>query len=218
VQVGNDSPSFGALFGRSAHATSGGIQHFLCGIFGAANMSTRIDLAVRIRHAEHVRLAALVSSVGCSRVFVRGICTAWQLETERIEVAQLLTSELVSNAIMASGVTGPLLVHGLPYADLQLIGLRLLALDDSLVIQVWDTSPKPPKLLTPPVLLEHGRGLQLVDALSIRWGYYHAPISGKVVWCQLALNAGDLEQGTDEVANADRVLEALASRPWDEDT
>ena len=98
-----------------------------------------------------------------------------------------------------------------------LIGLRLLALEDSLVIEVWDTSPRPPRLMEPIDLLEHGRGLQLVDALSIRWGYYHAPISGKVVWCQLAINAADLEPGSDGDTEAfERVLEALGSQPWNE--
>jgi anti-sigma regulatory factor (Ser/Thr protein kinase) len=180
-------------------------------------MSTTIDTAVRIRRAEHAHLAALVSTVRCSRLFVRQICASWQLQQDKIDDAELLGSELVSNAITASGVTEPRPVRGSPSADLQLIGLRLLALDDSLVIEVWDTSPRPPRLMEPIDLLEHGRGLQLVDALSIRWGYYHAPIGGKVVWCQLALNADDLCSGAGGDTEAfERVLEALESHPWDE--
>jgi hypothetical protein len=178
-----------------------------------------MDPGVRIRRAEYAHLAALPSSAGCSRVFVRGVCASWQLERERADVAELLASELVSNAITASRVTGPRPrpARGLLPVGLQLIGLRLLALDDSLVIEVRDASARLPRLLDPAVFSEHGRGLQLVDALSTRWGYYQAHAGGKVVWCQLALSAGDPEPGTDEAADASgRVLEALESRPWDE--
>jgi anti-sigma regulatory factor (Ser/Thr protein kinase) len=179
-------------------------------------MNTSIDTAVCIRRAEHVHLAALVSTVGCSRLFVRQICTSWQVEPEQIDVAELLASELVSNAIAASGVTGPRPVHGLPYANLRLIGVRLLALDDSLVIEVWDTSPRPPELIDTADFSEHGRGLQMVDALSIRWGYYQARIAGKIVWCQLALDADAHEPDADDADAFQCFLEALEAYPWDE--
>jgi anti-sigma regulatory factor (Ser/Thr protein kinase) len=178
--------------------------------------SASIDTAIRIRRAEHAHLAALLSSVGYSRLFVRQICASWHIEQDQIDVIELLASELVSNAITASGVTEPRPVRSLPYADLQLIGFRLLALDDSLVIEVWDTSLRPPRLLDSAEISEHGRGLQLVDALSIRWGYYHAPISGKVVWCELALDAAGLEPGAEDDTEAfERVLKALEAHPWE---
>jgi anti-sigma regulatory factor (Ser/Thr protein kinase) len=175
-----------------------------------------MDPAVRIHRVEHVDLFALLSSAGRSRVFVRGVCASWQLEKEPTDVAELLASELVSNAVTASGVTRPRPARGRLPAGLQLIGLRLLALDDSLVIEVQDTSLRLPRLLDPAVSSEHGRGLQLVDALSTRWGCYQAHAGGKVVWCQLALSDGDPGPGTGEAADAfERVLEALESRPWD---
>jgi anti-sigma regulatory factor (Ser/Thr protein kinase) len=180
-------------------------------------MRTGTDTAVHIHRVEHVHLAALLSTVGCSRLFVRGICASWQLAPDQTEVAVLLASELVSNAVTASGVTKPRLVGDLPCGDLQLIGLRLLALDDSFVIEVWDTSPRPPRLISPDDLLEHGRGLFLVDALSIRWGYYHAPTTGKVVWCQVALNADSSESDSDDDADESRrVLQTLQARQWNE--
>jgi hypothetical protein len=49
---------------------------------------------------------------------------------------------------------------------------------------VWDaTTPAPARrVITPDA--EHGRGLNIVEALSARWGSYHASghLGGKVVW------------------------------------
>jgi anti-sigma regulatory factor (Ser/Thr protein kinase) len=199
----------------NTHATPGYNQHFLYGVFNPADMNTSMDTAVCIRRTEHLRLPALVSSVAGSRLFVRQTCKSWQMRQEQIDDAQLLASELVSNAILASGATEPRSTWSLPYADSQLIGLRLLALDGSLVIEVWDSSPRSPKLIERTDLLEHGRGLQLVDALSIRWGHYPR-IGGKVVWCQLALDADVYEHETDEVETYKRVTQALEAYPWDE--
>lgn len=176
-----------------------------------------MDTTLCIQRADYLHLAALVSTVGCSRLFIRQVCASWQVDQEQMDVAALLTSELVSNAIAANGVTGPHPMHGSLYSDLKLIGLRLLDLGHSMVIEVWDTSPQPPNVIEPLPDAEHGRGLQLVDALSIRWGYYYARIGGKVVWCQLALNADAPERVTNEDPEAfQRVVEVLRAHPWDE--
>ena len=184
---------------------------------GTADMNTRMDTTPCIHRSDHLHLAALVSTVGCSRIFVRQVCTSWQVDQEHTDVAELLASELVSNAIAANGVTGPRPVHGSLYSDLTLIGMRLLDLGNSMVIEVWDTSPQLPKLIEPSLDAEHGRGLQLVNALSIRWGHYHTHLSGKVVWCQLAFNADVPEGDSDASPEAfQRVLEILQAHPWDE--
>jgi anti-sigma regulatory factor (Ser/Thr protein kinase) len=87
------------------------------------------------------------------------------------EVAVLLTSELVTNAIL----------HGL--APLE---LRAHAAGSGLRVEVYDHDPT-----TPPVLRHDfdltepgGRGLQLVDTLADRWGWAEND-HGKVVWFEL---------------------------------
>jgi anti-sigma regulatory factor (Ser/Thr protein kinase) len=177
-------------------------------------MNSRTNTTRCIRRSEHLRLPTLASTVGSSRLFVRQVCAAWQVDQEQMDVAELLTSELVSNAIAANGVTEQRPAHGPLYSDVKFIGMRLLDLGHSMVIEVWDRSPQPPKLLEPSLDAEHGRGLQLVDALSIRWGHYHSRIGGKVVWCQPALNAGG--DADDDPEAFRRVLEALLAHPWDE--
>ena len=56
------------------------------------------------------------------------------------------------------------------------------------MILVWDPSPQPPAPADPGQDAEDGRGLLLVQALSLQWGWYF-PASGspgghagKVVW------------------------------------
>jgi serine phosphatase RsbU (regulator of sigma subunit)/anti-sigma regulatory factor (Ser/Thr protein kinase) len=93
----------------------------------------------------------------------------WGL-ADQIPVAELLVSELVTNAVRYA--QGP-------------IGLRLV-LENGLVCEVFDDSAALPRLRYPGVEDERGRGLQVVSQLAQRWGARRTP-SGKVVWCELAL-------------------------------
>jgi hypothetical protein len=147
-------------------------------------MSTRI---------ETLDLKAEASAPGRSRTFVRKVCTSWALAEECIDVAALLATELVTNAVQATLVV-PVC------AELQLIGVRLVERKDTFVIEVWDTSPRPPRLIEPSRVSEHGRGLQLVNALSIRWGYFDAHMGCKVVWCELSRADPPAVSGSDRPA------------------
>jgi hypothetical protein len=54
----------------------------------------------------------------------------------------------------------------------------------SVLFLVWDaTMPAPVRRVTAPDA-EHGRGLDIVAAMSARWGYYHPAghPGGKCVW------------------------------------
>ncbi|WP_405963782.1 ATP-binding protein [Streptomyces sp. NBC_00723] len=93
-----------------------------------------------------------------------------------VDTAELLASELVSNAVRHT--KGPAC-------------LRLRFRDGVLQIGVWDTDPEPPE---PPGRLEeltgaeNGRGMALVRACSDLWHWQ--PLSrmghrGKLVWCEL---------------------------------
>lgn len=152
-------------------------------------MTTSVDTAPCVRRTELVYLAPVATAAACSRRFVRQVCASWQIDQEPSGDAELIASELVTNAILASGMTGLGSLSGLADANLEPIRIRMLDFNDWLVIEVWDDSPQVPKLMVLSPEAEHGRGLQLVEALSINWGYYHARPSGKVVWCQLGLSA-----------------------------
>ena len=118
------------------------------------------------------RLPAELTSAHRARTLIRRPMKRWGL-TELIPAAELLASELVTNAVR--------------YAQGQ-IGLRLI-LEGGLVIEVLDDSAALPRLRHPDDDEERGRGLQVVSQVAQRWGARRA-VSGKIVWCELALPHG----------------------------
>jgi anti-sigma regulatory factor (Ser/Thr protein kinase)/anti-anti-sigma regulatory factor len=105
-----------------------------------------------------------------ARVLIAEICQVWDLK-EMADLAQLIVSELVTNAVSYTGG-----------------GLRLSAVlrPDQLHLIVRDQSPEPPRPEASPVEPRawHGRGLRLIDTLADSWGYL-ANGTGKAVWALL---------------------------------
>lgn len=105
-----------------------------------------------------------------ARAVVRDLCSHAALGTDTVQTAELLVTELVSNAIEHGG--GSAVVDAV--ADCA--GLRVSVVDTD------PTLPGTPRLGSADD--ERGRGLLLVDALSSRWGAaLLAP--GKRVWFEL---------------------------------
>ena len=96
----------------------------------------------------------------------------WRLDRNMTETAQLLVSELATNAIR----------HGTPPIRLS------LRLDrDRLRVEVTDSSPSLPELSDPGPEQASGRGLQIVQLLAARWGANASPRRlGKTVWFELS--------------------------------
>jgi anti-sigma regulatory factor (Ser/Thr protein kinase) len=121
---------------------------------------------------DFIEFGALVTAVPCARLHTRQVLWEWGL-TQLTEDAELIVSELMTNAVFASEsmeTTFP-------------VRLWLLSDKEHVAILVWDANPRPPVNLDPDVDAEWGRGLLLVAASSKRWGSYPAPdIGGKVVW------------------------------------
>ncbi|WNM33085.1 SpoIIE family protein phosphatase [Streptomyces sp. Li-HN-5-11] len=110
---------------------------------------------------------ALVASIRKQAVEQLG---SWEL-TEAAFIAELVVSELVTNAIR----------YGTPP-----IRLRLIHDETHLICEVSDTSHTAPHLRRAKTWDEGGRGLLLVAQLTRRWGSRHTA-EGKTIWAELDL-------------------------------
>ena len=118
-------------------------------------------------------------SVRMARFYVRAALNYHNLG-EYAENAEVVTSELVTNAIAHAGA------HA--------VGLELTYLEGrgAVAVIVTDSCPLPPVPHAPAVDTEHGRGLHLIDALSARWGWMPRD-PGKAVY---AILVGKANGGT----------------------
>jgi anti-sigma regulatory factor (Ser/Thr protein kinase) len=132
--------------------------------------------------SRHVRLAALPSAVPWARRILRHMLREWHLE-RMSDPAQLLVSELVTNAVRASVDQ-----DGEDQGSRPMITLTLQLTAAGLLAEVWDASPGLPVLQEADLTGERGRGLVLVDFLADSWGH-RAAAGGKVVWCKVAATA-----------------------------
>jgi anti-sigma regulatory factor (Ser/Thr protein kinase) len=113
-----------------------------------------------------------------ARHFVRHTLDMWRPGAVAAD-CELVASELVTNAVTAS--SGP------PFPAL--VGLLLAADHKRLFVLVMDASNQPPKRQPHDDDAPSGRGLQLVEALSDRWGWCAAPgQAGKITWAILGIN------------------------------
>jgi len=132
----------------------------------------------------YLELATLPSAPFWARCQTNASLKAWKLWAETIETAELLVSELVTNAIKMSGPTPEALAqHSLDGVERISVTLRLMP--GWLVIEVFDNNQNPPILTDADSDAESGRGLMLVQALSKEWGHFFHPTGGKTVYCVL---------------------------------
>ncbi|MEO3854424.1 ATP-binding protein [Acrocarpospora sp. B8E8] len=115
--------------------------------------------------------------------------TAWG-RADLVECAQLVIGELVANAVQATAdVTAAGADLGAPggqgECQLGIVGVGLYRIGGRVVLEVWDCSRLPPKLVNPSAEDVGGRGLLLVDALAAVWGYRLPVTGGKVVYAIL---------------------------------
>jgi anti-sigma regulatory factor (Ser/Thr protein kinase) len=127
--------------------------------------------AAAATHGDTVKadLASDPRIVGQVRETVSAALRHWHL-AECIDTAELLISEVVTNAIRYARTPGDLVVRRGAGA---------------IYIEVSDSDGRVPRILHPGDEEEHGRGMILVEALADRWGT-RPTHTGKTVWCQLA--------------------------------
>jgi len=114
-----------------------------------------------------------------ARDFTHRTLDDWELEHCTDDAVAVVT-ELAANAVL----------HALPHADTCDVRVRLTLRSKHLLCAVTDRSddvPVYPATVDP--LLEHGRGLRIVEALSEHWGWTKRTPVGKTVWAMLPTRA-----------------------------
>jgi len=132
-------------------------------------------------------LGALPTVPRLARMFCVMVLAGWGLSAIADD-CELVASELTANVVRAA--TG---FDGHPCYDgrgtLPLLWLRLLSDRAQVRVEVWDTVPLGhgvPVLRVAASTDESGRGLELVDHLSLDWGWDHLPAhDAKRVWALL---------------------------------
>ncbi|WP_425470084.1 ATP-binding protein [Streptomyces tateyamensis] len=120
---------------------------------------------------QEVRLPSRGESGPLARKLVLSVLRSWGL-TNLVEVVELLTAELVANAVRHTGG--------------RTIGLRMLRRPGWLRIEVRDSSRALPCLIVAEPGAEYGNGLVVVNTLADRWGADLLP-RGKGVWFELKI-------------------------------
>lgn len=132
-------------------------------------------------------LPAMPTSVATARMHTRHLLRRWHLATIADD-AGLVVTELLTNAIKAAGPIPPQPRYRDLYDHLAVVCLCLHNLTDELLIEVWDPKNNPPIPRDATPTDEGGRGLLLVDALTLAWGTHWPHQGGKIVWATLTLN------------------------------
>ncbi|MCY0948938.1 ATP-binding protein [Streptomyces sp. H27-S2] len=115
---------------------------------------------------------------GRARMLLRAQLGAWKVDAGVAGTAELVLSELVTNAVRHARAP-----HGRD------IGVRLVRRSGTLRVEVADAGP-PVELAAREAAEgdERGRGLAIVEALASRWGYRpRAHGIGKAVWAEVGL-------------------------------
>ena len=130
----------------------------------------------------YVDLPPTLQAAALGRRFVRMVLAEWGFEPDGAYTAQLVMTELVSNAVR----------HAAPDDDLE---LSLVLDGDVVTVGLTDGSAIPPVVAALTDDAESGRGMSIVTEVAAAWGTAQRP-KGKQVWARLELRRAPGGQGS----------------------
>jgi anti-sigma regulatory factor (Ser/Thr protein kinase) len=119
-------------------------------------------------------------SVKAARDFTADTLRGWQLDA-LIDEAMIIVAELVTNANKHGTCLAP------PTSDIARVEVAWQHHTSCVICAVTDETSKPPVLGTADIDAESGRGLQVVHALAVAWGWVVLGAREKAVWAALLL-------------------------------
>ena len=165
--------SFGALTERLPLRFADALE-----VAGALGLADNTVCQQAQRPAATCAFPPQAESARRAREFTRITLQDWGIAGQA-DVAELVVSELVTNSLR----------HGLLSAQWMPgehpVGLTLLRLDPYLMCMVTDPGRDCPVRIDSCASAESGRGLQVVETCSARWGWEPIAGGGKVVWALL---------------------------------
>ena len=134
--------------------------------------------AIAVQPSATCTLSPSPESVKVGRNFTRLALQDWGMSA-LTDAAELVVSELLTNALQ----------HGIPAAaelgEPPAVRVRLLAPEPFVICMVTDPALTIPVLRDTDPAAESGRGLTVVEASCVRWGWHLLGEGGKVVWALL---------------------------------
>ncbi|MCP2340272.1 ATP-binding protein [Actinomadura rupiterrae] len=122
------------------------------------------------------RLGTGLGAAGEARRRVAAVFRRWG-RADLEDDATLCVSELVTNALNCGA------------SDIRLLIERHTA--QMVEVAVWDDGPGCPEVQNPDDSCETGRGLGIVEALSVSWGKHGSADGGKTVWARFVAPDAD---------------------------
>ncbi|HEX3796297.1 MAG TPA: ATP-binding protein [Acidimicrobiales bacterium] len=107
-----------------------------------------------------------MGQVRAARRFIEGAVRSWGFDPT---VAAMIVGELATNAV----------VHGRTAFSVSLSDAH-----GNLRVEVADQNPRVPSATAQSPEARSGRGLHIVECLSVAWGVDPIPHEGKVVWAE----------------------------------
>lgn len=150
-------------------------------VAGALGLADIADITVCPQAKQTAATCAFPPQPGSARrarEFTRITLQDWGLAGQ-IDVAELVVSELVTNSLRHGVLSAQWMPGEHP------IGLTILRLDPYLMCMVTDPGLSCPVRIDSCASAESGRGLQVVESCSVRWGWQPMAGVGKVVWALL---------------------------------
>nr|WP_107061868.1 ATP-binding protein [Streptomyces cellulosae] len=164
--------------GTSAAALADGLPPQPRTVESRAWPALRPALPSDIPTSAALRVRCSAEGFALARAFTRDTLGCWSLG-HRGDDAALVITELAANAV----------AHTVGAATTEAeVWLGILFDPAHVLLTVSDPGDDLPEFRAPDcfALLEHGRGLFIVDALAEEWGWTPNPPAGKTVWARLS--------------------------------
>jgi len=134
----------------------------------------------------YLELPAVPTSARSARQHARSVLRQWRLAAPA-DTVELLVSEIMTNAVRAAADIARQPDESGQAAGVAWMRFWLISDGHNVLIQVWDDDNRHPVCQRAGPDAEAGRGLLLIESLSVRWGCYMLDAQGgKIVWAVCA--------------------------------